>query len=50
MAKGGSDLAPYHDWDKKLPADVKDLVAKKREDILSGNFRVDVDEGTPASD
>ncbi|MFA5950834.1 MAG: BMP family protein [Hyphomicrobium sp.] len=50
MGKGGSDLAPYHEWDNKLPADIKDLVAKKREEILSGNFRVDVDEGTPSSD
>jgi basic membrane protein A and related proteins len=50
MGKGGSDLAPFHGWDAKLPADVKDLVAKKRQDILDGNFRVDVDEGTPSSD
>lgn len=50
MGKGGSDLAPYHAFDAKLPAEVKDLVAKKRQDILDGNFRVDVDEGTPSSD
>lgn len=50
MGKGGSDLAPYHDWDAKLPADVKALVAQRRQDILDGNFRVDVDEGTPTSD
>ena len=50
MGKGGSDLAPYHDWNAKLPADVKALVAQRRQDILDGNFRVDVDEGTPTSD
>ena len=50
MGKGGSDLAPSHDWDAKLPADVKALVAQRRQDILDGNFRVDVDEGTPTSD
>ena len=50
MGKGGSDLAPYHDWDAKLPADVRALVAQRRQDILDGNFRVDVDEGTPTSD
>ena len=50
MAKGGSDLAPYHAFESKLPAEVKDLVAKKKEAILSGEFRVDIDEATPSSD
>jgi len=50
MAKGGSTLAPYHKFDKLLPAEVKDLVEKKKTEILEGNFRVDVDENTPVSD
>jgi len=50
MAKGGSYLAPLHDWDKKLPGDVKDLVAKRTQDIMDGNFRVDVNEAVPQSD
>ncbi|TIN71070.1 MAG: BMP family ABC transporter substrate-binding protein, partial [Mesorhizobium sp.] len=50
MAKGGSHLAPYHKFDKTLPADVKELVEKKKAEILEGNFRVDVDENTPVSD
>ncbi len=50
MGKGGSYLAPYHEFDKTLPADVKELVEKKTAEILEGNFRVDVDEGTPVSD
>ena len=50
MAKGGSFLAPYHKFDAILPADVKDLVEKKKTEILEGNFRVDVDENTPVSD
>ena len=50
MAKGGSTLAPYHNFDAILPADVKDLVEKKKTEILEGNFRVDVDENTPVSD
>ncbi|UVC16521.1 BMP family protein [Mesorhizobium onobrychidis] len=50
MAKGGSFLAPYHKFDKTLPADVKELVEKKKAEILDGNFRVDVDEDTPVSD
>lgn len=50
MAKGGSYLAPFHEWDSKLPKDVKDLVEAKQKDILSGNFRVNVAEGTPPSE
>jgi basic membrane protein A and related proteins len=50
MAKGGSYLAPLHDWDKKLPGDVRDLVAKRTQDIMDGNFRVDVNEAVPQSD
>jgi basic membrane lipoprotein Med (substrate-binding protein (PBP1-ABC) superfamily) len=50
MAKGGSYLAPYHNFEKTLPEDVKKLVEDKKAEILSGNFRVDVDEATPVSD
>jgi len=50
MAKGGALLAPYHAWDAKLPAEVKQLVADKQAAILAGNFRVNVDENTPPSD
>ena len=48
--KGGSSLAPYHKFDTILPADVKEMVEKKKAEILDGNFRVDVDENTPTSD
>lgn len=50
MAKGGSYLAPYHNFDKTLPPDVKDMVAKRQAEIIDGNFRVDVNENTPVSD
>jgi basic membrane lipoprotein Med (substrate-binding protein (PBP1-ABC) superfamily) len=50
MAKGGALLAPYHNWESKLPKEIKDLVEKKKGEILSGVFRVDVNEGTPKSD
>jgi basic membrane protein A len=50
MAKGGAYLAPFHAWDSKLPAEVKQLVADKQKAILEGNFRVNVDENTPPSD
>ena len=50
MAKSGSYLAPYHKFESTLPADVKDMVAKRSDEIMTGNFRVDVDEATPNSD
>jgi basic membrane lipoprotein Med (substrate-binding protein (PBP1-ABC) superfamily) len=50
MGKGGSYLAPYHAWEEKLPAEVKEMVATRTEEILSGNYRVEVNEAVPVSD
>ncbi len=50
MVKGGSYLAPYHKWDKKLPADVKKMVADRTQEILDGTYRVNVDESIPKSE
>jgi basic membrane lipoprotein Med (substrate-binding protein (PBP1-ABC) superfamily) len=50
MSKGGSYLAPYHKFEQKLPADVKEMVAKRQREILDGTFRVDIDESIPKSE
>jgi len=50
MSKGGSYLAPYHKWEEKLPAEVKEMVAKRQREILDGTFRVDIDESIPKSE
>jgi len=50
MAKGGCYLAPYHKWAKKLPKKVKEMVEKRKQEILAGTFRVPIDESTPKSD
>ena len=50
MGKGGSYLAPYHDFDATLPDDVKQMVDERRQEILDGTFRVNLDESTPRSD
>jgi len=50
MGKGGAYLAPYGKFDQKLPAQVKDTIAKRQQEILDGNFRVDVNEAVPQSD
>jgi hypothetical protein len=50
MAKGGATLAPLHGWETKLPADVLAAVKQKQQNIMDGNFRVNVDENTPVNE
>jgi basic membrane lipoprotein Med (substrate-binding protein (PBP1-ABC) superfamily) len=50
MGKGGSYLAPYHAWESKLSSEIKDMVAKRTQEIKDGAFRVDVNEAVPVSD
>jgi basic membrane lipoprotein Med (substrate-binding protein (PBP1-ABC) superfamily) len=37
-------------WESKLPKDVAEMVSKRKQEILDGTFRTDVDEGIPQSD
>lgn len=50
MAKGGSRLAPFHSFEKTLPASVIKEVRDLEQKILNGIFRVPVDEQKPQSD
>ncbi len=50
MTKGGATLAPFHDWETKLPPDVMKMVKDREAAIMSGDFRVPVDESTPVSE
>ncbi len=50
MSKGGASLAPFHDFEEKLPESTKTLIATRQEDIISGLFRVNIDENIPVSD
>ncbi|MDZ7841266.1 MAG: BMP family protein [Gammaproteobacteria bacterium] len=50
MSKGGSFLAPYHEWEDKLPDDVKAMVEERKTEILDGTFRVPIDESAPSSE
>lgn len=49
MSKGGSRLAPYHEWQDKLAEDVKAMIESRRAEILDGTFRVPIDESAPSS-
>ena len=49
FAKGGAFLAPYHDTESLIPADLKALIAAKEEAIRSGAFRVDINDTPPVA-
>lgn len=49
MGKGGASLAPFHNTESKIPADLLKKVKDKESQIKSGLFRVDVDEAQPAA-
>jgi basic membrane lipoprotein Med (substrate-binding protein (PBP1-ABC) superfamily) len=48
MAKGGATLAPFHNTESKIPADLLAAVKAKEAEIMNGIFRVDVNEAQPA--
>jgi len=50
MAKGGARLAPFHSFEKSLPADVQKMVRDLEHKIINGTYHVPVDEQKPASD
>jgi basic membrane lipoprotein Med (substrate-binding protein (PBP1-ABC) superfamily) len=43
MADGGTDIAPYHNFESKLPQDVRDAVDKARSQIMDGTLEVPFD-------
>lgn len=47
VAKGGASLAPFHDTESKLPPDLVQKVREREQQIISGLFRVDIDEAQP---
>jgi basic membrane lipoprotein Med (substrate-binding protein (PBP1-ABC) superfamily) len=50
MAKGGAYLAPFHEFEKKLPAEVIAEVMSLEAKIKSGEFIVPIVETRPLSD
>ncbi len=49
MAKGGATLAPYYEFDSKVPASAKAEVAKLATQIKSGQFTVTINDNEPKS-
>ena len=49
MSGGGASLAPFYEFENKIPSDVKAQVAKLSDDILAGNFVVEINDEEPTS-
>lgn len=49
MAKGGASLAPYYEFDAKIPAEAKAKVESAKKAILSGALVVPINDEEPKS-
>lgn len=49
MAKGGASLAPYYEFEDKISADIKTMVAETQAKILDGSFEVEINDEEPKS-
>ncbi len=49
MGKGGASLAPYYEFEDKIPADVKAKVESLKAEILAGTFTVEINDEEPKS-
>ncbi len=38
---GGVDMAPFHDFDSQVPADLKTQIDQAKQDLISGTITVD---------
>ena len=47
MGKGGATLAPFHNTEKKIPADLLAKVTAAADQIKKGELRVDINEAAP---
>ena len=42
LLNGGVGLAPFHDWDSKIPADLKAQIQKASDGIKDGSITIDL--------
>mgnify|MGYP002024323775 CR=1 FL=1 len=49
MAKGGASLAPYYEFESKIPSAVKEQVATLADNIKKGKFTVEINDAEPKS-
>ena len=49
MQKGGASLAPYYEFEDRIPKDIKAKVEETKAAILAGDFVVEIDDEEPKS-
>ena len=49
MRRGGASLAPYYEFEDRIPAPARARVEEVRADVLAGRTVVEIDDRTPAS-
>ena len=49
MQKGGASLAPYYEFEDKIPADAKAKVEELKKKILAGEYTVEINDNEPKS-
>ena len=49
MPAGGASLAPYYEFDDKIPEDTKALVNETADKIMAGEFAVEINDDEPKS-
>ena len=49
MRRGGARLAPYYEFEDRIPAAAKARVAEVRADILAGRYVVEINDAVPKS-
>jgi basic membrane protein A and related proteins len=42
LQNGGVGLAPFHDWEGKIPADLKVQIQKASDGIIDGSITIDL--------
>ena len=42
LQNGGAGLAPFHDWDSKIPADLEAQIQKASDGIKDGSIKIDL--------
>jgi len=42
LQNGGVGLAPFHDWDSKIPADLKARIQQASDRIKDGSIKIDL--------
>jgi basic membrane lipoprotein Med (substrate-binding protein (PBP1-ABC) superfamily) len=50
LARGGVALAPWHGWEEKLPAGVRELVEEKRAALAAGTLKLEISSDDPPAD